>query len=297
MESKNRKINIVYVQEVKNQPNFNNTVIIQKTSNSNIDINQYPNTVIYGYKKPINIDINMDIDNVHSKDLKKYSENNTLNNTNDISNNQNRNIQNYNYLPRKTNPQKKIMIQRIISKAYQKHKNSFSNTDKIPLKPKISVRNILYMENEIVNNSMKSIDSLSNDNSQNLEENKKFIRVNLQKRHEKLSNKKSFNENKKNNSFSMSNEVKDNSQHIITSNKDNNENETIENNNINGNYSKSKSNSGEMKINEIREELRLIHDNRKYNYDKKVQKINPAKNHIPKSKKIVERMLGLNKKN
>ena len=49
----------------------------------------------------------------------------------------------------------------------------------------------------------------------------------------------------------------------------------------------------EMNINHIREELKLIHDNRKYNYDNKVQRINPAKINIPVSQKLVERMLGL----
>ena len=51
---------------------------------------------------------------------------------------------------------------------------------------------------------------------------------------------------------------------------------------------------GEININQIREELRLIHDNRKYNYDKKVQKINLGKIPIPQGKKLVERILGLN---
>ena len=50
----------------------------------------------------------------------------------------------------------------------------------------------------------------------------------------------------------------------------------------------------EININQIREELRLIHDNRKYNYDKKVQKINLGKIPIPQGKKLVERILGLN---
>ena len=48
---------------------------------------------------------------------------------------------------------------------------------------------------------------------------------------------------------------------------------------------------GIININKIREELISIHDNRKYNYDKKVQKINVKKIIIPQSKKLVERIL------
>ena len=51
-----------------------------------------------------------------------------------------------------------------------------------------------------------------------------------------------------------------------------------------------------ININKIREELISIHDNRKYNYDKKVQKINPAKIPIPQGKKLVERILGIRDK-
>ena len=46
----------------------------------------------------------------------------------------------------------------------------------------------------------------------------------------------------------------------------------------------------------MREELRLIYDNRKYNYDKKVQRVNPGKIPAPQSRRIVEKMLGLNNK-
>ena len=53
----------------------------------------------------------------------------------------------------------------------------------------------------------------------------------------------------------------------------------------------------EININRIREELISIHDNRKYNYDKKVQRINPKKIQAPLGQKLVERILGMNKKN
>ena len=53
----------------------------------------------------------------------------------------------------------------------------------------------------------------------------------------------------------------------------------------------------EININRIREELISIHDNRKYNYDKKVQRINPKKIQAPLGQKLVERILGMNKIN
>ena len=52
----------------------------------------------------------------------------------------------------------------------------------------------------------------------------------------------------------------------------------------------------EININKIRQELISIHDNRKYNYDKKVQKINIKKIPIPQSQKLVERILGISEK-
>ena len=55
-------------------------------------------------------------------------------------------------------------------------------------------------------------------------------------------------------------------------------------------------NNEKLNINDMREELRLIYDNRKYNYDKKVQRVNPGKIPAPQSRRIVEKMLGLNNK-
>ena len=91
-------------------------------------------------------------------------------------------------------------------------------------------------------------------------------------------------------------EKKSNYQYIIKNVKKVNQilkSEKKEFNGLGSNESK-KEEKGEININQIREELRLIHDNRKYNYDKKVQKINPGKIPIPQGKKLVERILGLN---
>ena len=289
MENKNAFVNPIYAQEGIKKQNFNNTVIIKRSANIDNNINEYPNSVIYGYKQPINIDINIQIDNVHKRALKNNSQNGSMNDGFIDFSNQNQNILNYNYLHGKANPQKKVIIQKIINKQNQKQIIIPKNSQHFPYLTKLNGDNIFHMSHENINISS---DSISN-NSQT-EENRKFIKISSQNIKENFSNKNSF-ENGQNFSKSKSNEVKNNYQYIIKNHKTNIENGKIDmNNNIKDNYTKS--NSSEMNINGIREELRLIHDNRKYNYDKRAQKINPTKIPVSQSKKIVERMLGLNSK-
>ena len=129
------------------------------------------------------------------------------------------------------------------------------NPQHFPYLTKLSGDNIFHMSHE---NTNISSDSISN-NSQT-EENRKFIKISSQNIKENFSNKNSF-ENGQNYSKSKSNEVKSNYQYIIKDHKTNIENgKIVMNNNIKDNYLKS--NSSEMDINGIREELRLIHDNR-----------------------------------
>ena len=289
MENKNVIVNPINLQEGIKQQNFNNTVIIKRSANIDNNINEYPNSVVYGYRQPINIDINIEIDNVHKKTLKNCSQNGSMNDGFIDLNNQNQNILNYNYLHRKANPQKKLIIQKIINKQNQRQIIMPKNPQHFPYLTKLSGDNVFHMSHE---NTNISSDSISN-NSQT-EENRKFIKISSQNIKENFSNKNSF-ENGQNYSKSKSNEVKSNYQYIIKDHKTNIENgKIVMNNNIKDNYLKS--NSSEMDINGIREELRLIHDNRKYNYDKRVQKINPTKIPVAQSKKIVERILGLNSK-
>ena len=106
MENKNVIVNTINLQEGIKQQNFNNTVIIKRSANIDNNINEYPNSVVYGYRQPINIDINIEIDNVHKKTLKNCSQNGSMNDGFIDLNNQNQNILNYNYLHRKANPQK-----------------------------------------------------------------------------------------------------------------------------------------------------------------------------------------------
>ena len=290
MENTNTIINQIYTQKGIKQQNFNNTVIIKRSANIDNNINEYPNSVVYGYKQPINIDINIQIDNVHAKNTKNNSQKDSMNDALIDLSNQNQNIFNYNYIHRKANPHKKIIVQKIINKQNQKQRIIPKKSHHFPYLSKLSGDNIFHISHE---NTNISSDSISNNNSQT-EENKKFKKASSKHIKEKISTKSSF-DNGQNYSKSKSNEVKSNYQYIIKNHKTNIENGKIDmNNNIKDNYLKS--NSSEMNINGIREELRLIHDNRKYNYDKKVQKINPNKIHVSQSKKIVERMLGLNSK-
>ena len=94
-------------------------------------------------------------------------------------------------------------------------------------------------------------------------------------------------------------EKKGNYQYIIKNVKKINhpmKSEKKEINDLNNNKIKNDEEESAININQIREELISIHDNRKYNYDKKVQKINPAKIPIPQGKKLVERILGIRDK-
>ena len=133
MENKNEMFNGIYMNERTKQHNLNNAFIVQKTSGVNNNLNQYPNTVVYGHINQINYDINADSDNVHAKDLRKYSQDNIMNNIIKNLNNQNQNILNYNFIPKKMNPQQKIP-----NRIAQKQKNLSFNSPHPPLNTKIS---------------------------------------------------------------------------------------------------------------------------------------------------------------
>ena len=92
-------------------------------------------------------------------------------------------------------------------------------------------------------------------------------------------------------------EIKGNYQYIVKNVKKINKPPIPEKNEINDLEKNSETKEEEININRIREELISIHDNRKYNYDKKVQRINPKKIQAPLGQKLVERILGMNKKN
>lgn len=101
MENKNGIFNAIYMDERTNQAKINNAYLIPKPANINNNLNQYPNTIVYGHINQINYDINSDSDNVHAKDLRKYSQDNKMNDIIKNLNNQNQNILNYNFIPKK----------------------------------------------------------------------------------------------------------------------------------------------------------------------------------------------------
>jgi len=290
MENKNGIFNGVYMEEGINQSKLNNAFLIQKTSNMNNNLNQYPNTVVYGHINQINYDINTDNDNVHAKDLRKYSQDNIMNNIIKNLNNQNQNILNYNFIPKKVNQQQKIP-----NRIAQKQKNLSFNSPHPPLNTKLSKDNIFHVNNEPVNQSMKSTDSFSTNSSQKLDENKKMMKIGPKISNEKIINKNNYSSNEQNYFSNLNNSRDGINQYNI---KNNNNSNLIERfydyDNINGNLTGR--NNEEIKINKIREEFKMIYDNRKYNYDKKVQRVNPNKIPAPQSKKIVEKILGLKEK-
>ena len=131
----------------------------------------------------------------------------------------------------------------------------------------------------------------------NREQNKqKYINVNstgnniLKNRINDIQEQKENKEKKGNYQYIIKN-VKKNNNQIKTEKKEIND---LNNNKIKNSKIQEEENS--ININQIREELISIHDNRKYNYDKKVQKINPGKIPIPQGQKLVEKILGINDK-
>ena len=290
MENKNGILNGIYMKEGINQSKLNNGFLIPKTTNTNNNLNQYPNTVVYGHINPINYDISTDSDNVHAKDLRKYSQDNIMNNIIKNLNNQNHNILNYNFIPQKVNPQQKIQ-----SRIAQKQKNQSFSSAHPPLIIKLSKDNIFHANNDPVNQSLKSSDSFSTNSSQKLDENKKMMKIGPKISNEKIRNKSNYPANEQN-CFGNANDGGEGiNQYNIKNNNNSNLLRRIYNcDNINGNLTGR--NNEEIKIDKMREEFKMIYDNRKYNYDKKVQRINPYKIPVPQSKKIVEKILGLKEK-
>jgi hypothetical protein len=108
-------------------------------------------------------------------------------------NNQNQNILNYNFIPKKMNPQQKIP-----NRIAQKQKNLSFNSANPPLTTKVSKDNIFHKNNEPVNQTIKSSDSFSTNNSQKLDENKKMMKIGPKISNEKIINKSNYTSNDQN---------------------------------------------------------------------------------------------------
>ena len=238
METINRNLNSIFLNNCQNETNFNNKVINQRQININNKITDYPNSN-FSHRSPKKIKPTSPINNVHlnfGNVTKPNLQNNDIKN---ILNDQNINILNMNLTQRNINASPKIIVQKIINKEQNIQKNYHLN----------------LIENNIMNNKINGMQSPKKNKEK--KSNYQYIIKNVKKVNQGLkSEKKEFNGS--------------------------------------GKIGSHKEEIGEININQIREELRLIHDNRKYNYDKKVQKINLGKIPIPQGKKLVERILGLN---
>ena len=123
-------------EEEINYPNANQTVIIQKIKNINTNKNKLSNSK---NKKPLNIDINVEIDNVHLKNMKHNSKNNTSCSTSTISNNQKKDAYYTDIQDKGANPHPKIIIQKIKNKFGIKKKKINLNKNKLTINTTIRI--------------------------------------------------------------------------------------------------------------------------------------------------------------
>ena len=170
--------------------------------------------------------------------------------------------------------------------------NQLNNLSNILNDQNIDISNI-----DLIPRNANQLSKIIIQKKMNKEQNKqKYINVNstgnniLKNRINDIQEQKENKEKKGNYQYIIKN-VKKNNNQIKTEKKEIND---LNNNKIKNNKIQEEENS--ININQIREELISIHDNRKYNYDKKVQKINPGKIPIPQGQKLVEKILGINDK-
>ena len=244
METSSRNLNKIPLNQNQYKTSINNISLISKIINDNKTIQRYPKNIIR-HRSPMNIGEKYQINNVYTNQSRILTENNQLNNLNNILNDQNIDISNIDLIPRNTNQLSKIIIQKKLNK--EQNKQKFIN-----LKSK---------GNNILKDRINDIKEKKENKKK--KGNYQYIIKNVKK---------------------INNAIKSEKKEINDLN-----NKKIKN-------SKNQEEENSININQIREELRLIHDNRKYNYDKKVQKINPGKIPIPQGQKLVERILGINDK-
>ena len=290
MENKIENLSPLINEEETNQPKTNQTIIIQKIKNINSNKNKLSNSI---NKKPLNIDINVEIDNVHLKNMKNTPKNNISYDSNTIFNYQKKDTYYTELQDKGANPHPKIIIQKIKNK-FGKNKKTI-NLDKnnltINTKREYNKRfNTAYNENNLTIRSSDSFLDISN--KENVDDNTDILRNTQQNRNGIFEKKNNINENKNKNSKRIFNKGKNKSFSLTQNiNKDEKENkENINDHNIN------KNNSSKSKFNNMRDELKIINNNKKDNNDIKIQKLNPNKIPKPQSRKMIERMLRLKDK-
>ena len=203
MENKIDNLSPIINEEEVNYPNANQTVIIQKIKNINTNKNKLSNSK---NKKPLNIDINVEIDNVHLKNMKNNSKNNTSCNTSTISNNQKKDAYYTDIRDIGANPHPKIIIQKIKNKFGKKKKKINLNKNKLTINTKKEYNrrfNTAYNENDLTIRSSDSFMDISN--KENLDENTAFFRNTEENKNGIFEKKKNIYEIKNKNSKTMIN--------------------------------------------------------------------------------------------
>ena len=270
----NKSENTLKIGEL-NQKNSNKTVIIQKIRNVNRK-NNVQNTRFNAAKKPRNIDMNVDNDNVHINDFKNYSMNNIL----DISmNNLNKKNKSFSKLEiEEKNQHPKIIIQKIINKSDKNKKMlSFFNEQKPNISQLREDYKKFYTESNRQNNIKKDSDILRDtSNKENFDENYNYYQNIEQRNIEKIFPKNIINEANHHYSMKIINNT-NNKYKYINKNNNNSQKEIIEN----FNDLKIKNNNKEININ----------DNTQCNYDNKVQSIIQGKIPIPQGQRFVDKKI------
>ena len=288
MENKIENLSPIINEEEINQPKANQTVIIQKIKKINSNKNKLSNSL---NKKPLNIDINVEIDNVHLKNMKNTPKSNTSCDSSTIFNYQKKDVYYTDMQDKGANPHPKIIIQKIKNKFGKKQKKINLDKNKLTINTKREYNkrfNTAYNENDLTIRSSDSFMDISN--KENLDENTTFFRNTQENKNGIFEKKKNINEIKNKNSKTMIIKGKNKSISLIKKiNNDENENkENINDHNI------IKKNSIKLKTNNIIDEI--IIDDKKSSNDIKIQKLNPKKIPKPQNRKMIERMLRLKDK-
>ena len=226
MENKIDNLSPIIEEEELNHPKANQTVIIQKIKNINTNKNKLSNTI---NKKHLNIDINVEIDNVHLKNMKNTPKSNTSCDSNTIFNYQKKDIYYTDMRDKGANPHPKIIIQKIKNKFGKKKKKINLDKNKLTINTKKEYNrrfNTAYNENELTIRSSDSFMDISN--KENLDENTTFFRNTQENKNGIVEKKKNINEIKNTNSKTMIIKGKNKSISLIK-NMNNDENENKEN--------------------------------------------------------------------
>ena len=157
MENKSENKNPTNDHIESNNQNFKKIIIIQKYKNNRNQFQTNNNAV---NNKVLNIDMNVDSDNVHTKSLVGFPKTNYINNENINLSNQITNNINLDYQQKISNPHPKIIIQKLAKKS---NKNqtiaTTSSKEQIPIITKLKSKEnkkIIIKTNKELNKVLKA---------------------------------------------------------------------------------------------------------------------------------------------